>query len=117
MSECSRVVYCAFGFLVASVLVVVVPRIPGGVVGSSVVPRRVVGAARGWICRPSWHALRFRIVQREMDGLGLLHLGCVHHAAVCAQRCWWTAGNNVDDRLESWNRDDCWTSRWFSRKE
>lgn len=73
-----------------SFLIIVVSRIvPGGIVGA-IVPGRIVEADR-WISWTGRHAPRFRIVQREMDGLGLLDLGCVDYATIRAQRCRWSA--------------------------
>lgn len=63
--------------------------VPSGIIGS-VVPGRIVGAGGDW----SWtgrHALRFRIVKREMYGLGLLDLGCVNYATIWTQWGRWSA--------------------------
>jgi len=64
--------------------------VPSGIVGA-IVPRGIVGAGGGWISWTSRHAPRFRIVEREMNGLSLLNLGCVDYASIRAQWSGWSA--------------------------
>lgn len=67
--------------------------VPSGIVGA-IVPGWFVGADGDWMNWIGWtgrHAPRFRIVEREMYGLGLLNLGRVDYAAVRAQRGRWSA--------------------------
>lgn len=74
--------------------------IPGGIVGT-IVPGRIVGA-RSWINWTGRHALRFRIVEREMNGLGLLNLGCVDHTTVRTQWSRWSAISFNDNRIRDY---------------
>jgi len=64
--------------------------VPSGIVGA-IVPRRIVGAGGDWISWTSRHASHFRIVEREMNGLSLLNVGCVDYASVWTQWSWWSA--------------------------
>lgn len=68
-----------------SLIIIVSRTVPGGIV-SAIVPGWIVCTGGSWTSWTGWHALRFRIVEREMYGLGLLDLGCVDYTSVRAQR-------------------------------
>lgn len=77
-------------FLGVELIVAAGRAVPSRIVGA-IIPGWIVGAHGNWIGWTSRHAPRFRIVEREMYGLGLLNLRRVDYAAVRAQRGRWSA--------------------------
>lgn len=81
---------CALKRIIALLIIIAGWTVPGGIVGA-IIPGWIVGAGGNWISWTGRHATRFRIIQREMDGLGLLNLGRVDYATVRTQRGRWSA--------------------------